>query len=128
MPDPADALAKAAAAVTGPGTPNAASVQSTPSSRALWALIGAGPAISAMVLACLWLLAFRMWPDVVEWRAVGLAERIVVGVTGIAMVLAVLLGLVVFRLASGGLKSVSPRAFGGSLEVNTGDETPDVRS
>lgn len=123
-----EALATAAASVTGPGTPNVASVKTAPDRSARWALILAGPAISAMLVACIAILSWKFWPDVVAWKEPGLGEKIILGVSSVAMVLAILLGLVVFRLASGGLKSVSARALGGSLEINTGaDDTGEGR-
>jgi hypothetical protein len=120
-----DALATAAAAVTGPGTPNAATIKTTPDRSARWALILAGPAISAMLVGCIAILTWVFWPDVVRWKEPGLGEKIILGVSSVAMVLAILLGLVVFRLASGGLKSVTARALGGSLEINTDDDEDD---
>lgn len=119
-----EALTSAAAAVTGPGTPNVATVQTAPDRSVRWALVLAGPAISLMLVGCIAILSWKFWPDVVAWKEPGLGEKIILGVSSVAMVLAILLGLVVFRLASGGLKSVSARALGGSLEINTGGDAP----
>ncbi len=123
------ALNAVAASVTGPGTPNVATVKTAPDRSARWALILAGPAISAMLVGCVAILTWVFWPDVVAWREADLGGKIILGVSSVAMVLAILLGLVVFRLASGGLKSVSARALGGSLEINTGadDDEPERR-
>lgn len=130
MPDDATdgaaaALTSAAAAVTGPDTPNRATVSTAPPKWAVWALVLAGPAVSAMLVGCVAVLAFRFWPDVVAWKEPGLGEKIVLGVSSVAMALAIILGLVVFRLASGGLKSVSAKALGGSLEIQTDDDLTD---
>lgn len=123
-----DALATVAAAVTGPGTPNLATVKSAPDKSARWALILAGPAISAMLMGCVAILTWVFWPDVVKWKEPDLGGKIIQGVAWVALLLAGLLGLVVFRLASGGLKSISARALGGSVEIDTGgDDTDDAR-
>lgn len=123
-----DALAAVSASVTGPGTPNVATVKSAPDRMARWALILAGPAVSAMLAACVAILTWVFWPDVVKWREADLGAKIIQGVAWVALVLAGLLGLIVFRLASGSLKSVSARALGGSLEIDTGgDDTEDGR-
>lgn len=119
-----EALTAVAASVTGPGTPNVATVKATPDRSARWALVLAGPAISALLVGCIAILSWKFWPDVVAWKSESLGEKIVIGVSSVAMVLAILLGLVVFRLASGSLKSVSARALGGSLEINTGEQAP----
>lgn len=117
-----DALTAAAAAVTGPDTPTNAAVKSAPPKWAVWALVLAGPAVSAMLVGCVLLLAFVFWPGALAWRSESIGEKIVLGVSSVAMALAIILGLVVFRLASGGLKSVSAKALGGSLEINTDDD------
>lgn len=123
-----DALAAVSATVTGPGTPNVATVKSAPDRMARWALILAGPAVSAMLAACVAILTWVFWPDVVRWKEADLGGKIIQGVAWVALILAGLLGLIVFRLASGSLKSVSARALGGSLEIDTGgDDTEDAR-
>lgn len=116
------ALTSAAAAVSGPDTPTNATVKTTPPKWAVWALVLAGPAVSVMLCGCVLLLAFVFWPGALAWRSESIGEKIVLGVSSVAMGLAIILGLVVFRLASGGLKSVSAKALGGSLEINTEDD------
>lgn len=123
-----DALTTVAASVTGPGTPNVATVKSAPDRMARWALILAGPAISAMLMACVAILTWVFWPDVVKWQEPELGRAVIQGIAWVALMLAGLLGLIVFRLASGSLKSVSARALGGSLEIDTGgDDTEEGR-
>lgn len=120
-PDPAELLTKAAAAVTGPDTPNSATISSGPDKGSRWMIILAGPAVSAMLCGVVYILAFWFWPDAVSWRSERLALAIVQGVAAIAISLCIMQGLVIFRLASGGLKSVTARAFGGALEIDTND-------
>lgn len=117
-----DALSAVARSVSGPDTPNAAAVSARAPRGAVWALILAGPALSAMLCAGVWILAWVFWPDVVAWRSEALGKLVIVGVSSVCMALAATLGLVVFRLASGGLKSVKASAGPGSLEIKTGDE------
>lgn len=117
----AEALATVAQAVTGPTTPEAATVTTAPPKWPTWALVLAGPAISVMLCGCVAIMAWVFWPGAMALKSEGLGEKIVLGVSTIATSLAVILGLVVFRLASGGLKSVRASAGPGSLEINTGD-------
>jgi hypothetical protein len=120
-----DALSAVARSVTGPDTPNAAAVSARAPRGAVWALILAGPALSAMLCAGVWVLAWVIWPDVFTWRSEALGKLVIVGISSVCMMTAATLGIVVFRLASGGLKSVKASAGPGSLEIRTGeDETP----
>lgn len=118
----ADAVAQVARAVSGPETPEAATLASKPSARALWALVLAGPAISAMLVGVVLILSLVFWPDVVAWGSEELAGKIIWALTVVVCILAALLGLVVFRLASGGLKSIRASAGAGSIEVDAGDD------
>lgn len=118
----AEALTAAAAAVTGPTTPDRAAVQSGPNPWTLAALVLAGPAISAMLMWVVWLIVFRLWPQVVGWERVDLASQIIQTLGFLSIGLAGLLGIVVFRLASGGLKSVSAKALSGSIDIQTSDD------
>ena len=129
MTDPAatDAISAVAAAVTGPGTPDAATVVAKPAPWAVYALALAGPALSLMVAWIITLIggvgfailgwtvvAPIIWPDAA-------AERRIEALAGIGMALVAILGVVVFRLASGGLKRVEARAGPAGLTVETGD-------
>lgn len=114
-----DTLTAVAQSVTGADTPAAASVTSKPPIAPLWALVLAGPALSAGVAAILWVLAWKLWPDVIALRALELADRIIWGLVAVAVILSSLLGLVVFRLASGQLRSIKASAGPGSIEVET---------
>lgn len=129
MSDPATvaAMASVAAAVTGPGTPDSAAVTSRPTEWAARALALAGPALSAMIawvivivggsglgLFGLTLLAPTAWPESV-------AQRRVEGLVAIALALCAILAVVVFRLASGGLKRIEAKAGPASMTVSTGD-------
>jgi len=116
-----DTLAAVAQSVTGPETPAAASVTSQAPAKTAWALVLSGPALSAMLIGCVCALTFIFWPDAIRLGAIGLATQIVRAVMIVACVLSLLLGLVVFRLASGGLRSVKASAGPGSIEVATGD-------
>ena len=129
MNDPAavDAMASVAAATKGPDTPESASVVAKPTEWAVRMLALAGPALSAMVawvivivggsgLALFGLTILRptLWPESV-------AERRVEGLVAIALALCAILAVVVFRLASGGLKRIEAKAGPASMSVSTGD-------
>lgn len=125
MNDPAAAetMSAVAAAVTGPGSPDAATVVAKPAPWAVWALALAGPALSLMVAWIIMLiggspawrwLGLPIWPEAV-------AERRIEALAGIGMALIGILGVVVFRLASGGLKRVEARAGPAGIKVETGD-------
>ena len=129
MTDPiaTEAMSAVAAAVTGPGTPDAATVVAKPPESAVRMLAMAGPALSAMVAWIIVLIggtgfgvfgwkivAPILWPEAV-------AERRVEALAGIGLALVAILGVVVFRLASGGLKRVEARAGPAGLTVETGD-------
>lgn len=109
----ADALKVAADAVSGPDTPNAAQVVAQPARAPLWALLGAGPALTAVLCWIIWILAYKAWPEAV-------AESRVQMLGAIALAMAGILGLVVFRLASGNLKRFEARAGPGSISIDTG--------
>jgi hypothetical protein len=117
----AEALTQVAAAVSGPDTPNRATVASTPSKGTAITMILAGPAISGGIVGLVWLLSFHHWPDVMAVKEYKLAGKILDALTLLCTILAVLLGVVIFRLASGGLKSITAKALSGSIEVRTGD-------
>lgn len=119
----AQAMASVAAAVTGPGTPSSAAVTSTPDNRLVWSLVLAGPAVSGMFMLVVLFIAappwrlwkwvlFSGWPDRV-------AEMRVQALGGLAIGLALILAVIVFRLASGGLKSVSAKAGPAGIDINT---------
>lgn len=117
--DPSETLAKAAQAVTGPGTPESAAVVAKPEAWALRALVGAGPALSGMIALAVAAMVFIFWPDAVAGKHVSVMTDIVRAVGAIAGVLSAILGVVVFRLASGGLKRVEARAGPAGLTVET---------
>lgn len=108
--------------VSGPGTPDHAAVVSKPETFPLRMLALGGPAISLMVCGIIlfigsprWpLLALPIWPDAV-------AEARVTGLVAIALGLCAILALIVFRLASNGLKRIEARAGPGSVTIETGD-------
>lgn len=128
MTDPAatDAMKAVAEATKGADTPESAVVTAKPPETAVRMLALAGPALSAMVA---WIVAIigggmvilgftiirpMAWPEsVAEWRIKALAA--------IALALCAILAVVVFRLASGGLKRIEARAGPAGLTVETGD-------
>lgn len=120
----ADALATTAASVAGPDTPANARVTSAPSRGVALTLILAGPAISCMLCALVALLSFWYWPWVMRagFRAWPMAADIIKILGGVSLSLCVLLGVALFRLASGGLKSIKAQALSGSIEIETGDK------
>ena len=118
-----DTLKAVAAATTGPGTPEAAAVVARPTEWAVRMLALAGPALSLMVAWIITLIggspAWR-WFGLPSWPA-AVAERRVEALAGLGLALCAILGVVVFRLASGGLKRVEARAGPAGLTVETGD-------
>lgn len=114
------AVAAVAQAVSGRGSPEAATVTSAPSGKVLWTQILAGPALSFMVSACVGILAFWFWPDAVKLKAVGVMDTLVKAVACIAVSLSVMLGLVVFRLDGSRLKKFEAKAGPGSVTLETG--------
>jgi hypothetical protein len=125
MTDPAatEAMAAVAAATKGADTPEAASVIAKPTDIAIRALGLAGPALSLMIMAIVAAIASApawRWLGLPEWPDEVAAVR-VQALAGIAMALTAILGVVVFRLASGGLKRVEARAGPAGLTVETGD-------
>jgi type VI protein secretion system component VasK len=102
----------ASQAVTGPGTPEAVSAKQALAGPMMWALIGSGPALCAMVCAAVWVLA---WGP--GWPAATASDRI----RAIAIVcfgLVACLGLVVWRLA--GSRRMEVKAGPASLSVDGG--------
>ncbi|GLK49478.1 hypothetical protein GCM10017620_24510 [Brevundimonas intermedia] len=125
MTDPAaaEAMKAVAAATHGPDTPEAASVIAKPTDIAIRALGLAGPALSLMIMAIVAAIASApawRWLGLPEWPDEVAAVRIQ-ALAGIAMALTAILGVVVFRLASGGLKRVEAKAGPAGLTVETGD-------
>lgn len=120
----AEALATTAATVSGPDTPANAHVTSAPSKGVALTLILAGPALSVMLIALVCLLSFWYWPWLMRagWRAWPMAGDIIKILGGVSISLCVLLGVALFRLASGGLKSIRAQALSGSIEIQTGDK------
>ncbi|RZJ40937.1 MAG: hypothetical protein EON87_17130 [Brevundimonas sp.] len=129
MSDPAaaEAMKAVTAAVTGPDTPESATVTAKPSDWAVRMLAFAGPALSVMVgwiisiiggtgvgLFGWTIIAPIIWPEVV-------APDRIKALAALGMALCAILGVVVFRLASGGLKRVEAKAGPAELTVSTGD-------
>lgn len=115
-----DAIAAVAAAVTGEGTPEAARVLSSPNRDATRMLALAGPALSAMIAGCVLILANPAWLGLASWPD-AVAEARVQSIAAVAVALCAILAVVVFRLASGGLKRVEAKAGPGSVLIETGD-------
>jgi hypothetical protein len=121
------AMASVAAAVTGPDTPESAAIVAKPNDWAVRMLALSGPALSTMVA---WVIAIiggsgigifgltlwkpTLWPEAV-------AERRIEALAAIALALCAILAVVVFRLASGGLKRIEAKAGPASMSVTTGD-------
>lgn len=126
--DPADAMKAVASAVTGAGTPETAAVVARPERSPVWALILSGPAISIMIVAGVAAAVLIFWPAAVQLVKDGRVEmvvvldRIVQGLFAVVAGLTAILGVVVFRLASGGLKRVEAKAGPAELTVSTGDD------
>jgi hypothetical protein len=129
MTDPAatEAMNAVAAATKGADTPEAATVVAKPSEWVVRMLALAGPALSGMVA---WIIAliggggvavfgFKIVAPIIWPEAV--AERRVEALMWLGMALCAILGIVVFRLASGGLKRVEAKAGPAGITVETGD-------
>lgn len=127
-PEEAAALLEAAAkATTGPGSPDAAIATTKPPEVALRMLALAGPALTACIMVIVFLIAgtgLRVlwildvvpaiaWPDRV-------AEARINGLVGIAGILALILGVVTFRLASGGLRRAEVKVGPAEITVESG--------
>ena len=125
-PEATEALKSVAAAVTGNGSPESAAVVTGPPAWTVRMLSLAGPALSVMigwVIAILGggLVIFGMtlvravsWPEAV-------AGARVQGLTWIGLALCAILAVVVFRLASGGLKRIEAKAGPAEMKVSTED-------
>jgi hypothetical protein len=112
-----------AAATKGADTPEAASVVARPPEAAVKMLAWAGPALSVMIMSIVAALASApawRWLGLPEWPDEVAAVR-VQALAWIAGALVAILGVVVFRLASGGLKRVEAKAGPAGLTVETGD-------
>lgn len=121
---PTTLLAAAAEATTGPGTPDAATIVSAPSALSLRALVFGGPAISAMVSWIILIISgvgigwgsIVLWPAV-EWPREVAGDRIR-GLMAIALSLCAILGVIVFRLASGNLKRAEVKVGPAGITVD----------
>jgi hypothetical protein len=125
-PETAQLLEAAAKATTGPGSPDAAVASSKPPELTLRVLALAGPALSACIMTIVFLIAgtgLRIfwilqvvpavsWPDRV-------AEARINGLVGIAGILSIILGIVVFRLASGGLRRAEVKVGPAEITVES---------
>ena len=113
----AEALRAAAEATTGADTPEAASVVAKPNDWAVRMLALAGPALSAMIGSVIVILGgsglgLFGWLTIIppaSWPA-AVADDRVQALMWIGMALCGILAVVVFRLASGGLKRVEAKA------------------
>lgn len=123
----AELLKAAADATDGTNRPDAAAISSTPPPLALRVLALAGPALSAMIILVLIILAgtglrifwiLEVVPPV-EWPE-HVAETRVAGIVAIGMALCATLGVVTFRLASGGLRRVEVSVGAAGLKVESG--------
>lgn len=126
-PSPVEILKAAADATTGPGTPDAATVVSAPSTLSLRALVLAGPTLSAMICWIVLIISgvgigfggLVFWPGI-PWPESVAPERIQ-GLMAIAMSLCGILGVIVFRLASGNLKRAEVKVGPAGITVDGGD-------
>ena len=126
-PEAAAILKAAAAATTGPGTPDAATVTSKPPELALRMLAMAGPALTACVMWIAIAIAGAglrvFWIPVVpaiSWPA-HVADVRLQGLVAIATILASILGIVTFRLASGSLRRAEVKVGPANIVVESGD-------
>lgn len=120
-------LAAAKDATTGLGSPDSAQVVSAPPQLSLRMLAYAGPALSLMIAWIIWILGgvgLTLFGLVilapVIWPA-SAAEARINGLVGIGMALCAILGVVVYRLASGGLKRAEVRVGPAGIVVESGE-------
>lgn len=111
-----------AAATAGPGKPDSAAVVSEPPAFSVKMLALGGPALSLMIMGIVLLIGAPRWPilGLPVWPE-AVAETRVTGLVAVACSLCIILGIIVFRLASGGLKRVEAKAGPGSVTIETGD-------
>ena len=103
----------AAAAVTGPDTPDHVQATTKPSALLTFAMAAAGPVITALLAYVVWILGDRHhWPATV-------APALVDALKWIGMSLCGCLGVVTIRLASGQFKRADVKAGPASLSVGT---------
>lgn len=128
-PEAASLLKAAAEATTGEGTPETAVITTAPTDLALRVMAFGGPALSVMIMTIVFLLGGTglriLWilpvlPAIV-WPEHVASER-VQGLIAIAGFLCAILGVVVFRLASGGLKRAEARVGPANFTVEGGSE------
>ena len=117
--DAAEALKAVSGAVSARAGPSKAEVTTKPDRLVIWGMALAGPAVSVMLIALQLALVFIFWPDAVALRYVSVMTDIVRALALLSAALAAILGLIIFRLASGGLKSVSAKAGPAELEIET---------
>lgn len=129
--DETDILRAAAEVTSGEGTPEAARIRATPQVMTVRVLALAGPAISAMIFVAMILLAgtgYYVWRlqiiPPVFWNSATDGAR-VTGIVWIGLALCTILGVVTFRLASGGLRKVEARVGPAGITVDSGDSEPD---
>ncbi len=118
----AAAMTAVAEAVKGPGTPDSASLVTSPERLPTLFLAGGGVALTGIVVGIVLLvgsprwgwLALPVWPDEV-------AETRVTGLVSIALGLCGIIALIMFRMASKNLTRFEAKAGPGHIILDTGD-------
>lgn len=121
-----DAVKAVAAATTGKDTPEAAAYVAKPNDWAVRMLALAGPALSTMIAWVIVILGgtgigLFGWVTILpptSWPA-AVADDRVQGLVTIGVALCLILAVVVFRLASGGLKRIEAKAGPASLTAES---------
>lgn len=122
--DPTKLIAAASEATAGADKPDTASIVTAPSTLSLRALVLGGPAISTIIAWIVLIISgvgigfggLVLWPGI-DWPESVAAERIH-GLMAIAMSLCAILGVIVFRLASGNLKRAEVKVGPAGITVD----------
>lgn len=123
IPDSAAAAMTAVAeAVKGTGSPDTASLVAKPERFTTLFLAGGGIALTGIVVGIVLLVGSPRWP----WLALpvwpdDVAEARVTGLVTIAVSLAGIIALIMFRMASKSLTRFEAKAGPGSITLETGD-------
>lgn len=130
----AQAMATVAAAVTGPDTPNAARVTTTPNSNLVWALLFAGPVMTVFMALTIWIIGPAPWPLAgLEIAGVRLSTGLPVWPEGAADIRIKVLGalglgqcavllVIVWMLGAGKTRKISASAGPASFALESSDD------
>lgn len=122
-----DAVATAAAAITGPGTPDAVHAVAREDALTLWMRNLAGPALCGIIVLIVVILSNLQTLVGVEalWGAISEVTRVHY-VGGIGVALAIMVGLLIWRMVAGRPTRIEVKAGPGSFVLEGDGAGPDV--